>query len=450
MQRIHSLIQEGESQTLEYKLSFGREAMETLCAFANAKGGSVLIGVDSKGRIKGVQASWESVQQWINQLKGSTSPSIVADVDVFEVEGKTVVELSTFGHPIKPISFKGKYFTRKHNSNHLMTLSEIANEHLNTLNLSWDFAIDPRHGLEEISLDKVNAFVAMANALRDHPITDDPLTVLRKFELLREGRVTLGCFLLFCREPSLISTIDAGRFDSETIIRDGLTIRDDLFSEVEACMGFVRKHISKRYLITDKAQRTEVWEYPLEAVREVVINMIVHRDYRASADSTLKIFNDRMELFNPGTLPEGLLLEDILAGRSASNPRNKQIAGMFKEAGLIEKYGSGIVRVHRTMLQAGAPAPHFEPMTHSFKVTLFPISFGGVSGRVNGGVNGGVNGVFSHIQSHPGQNTGKISKALGLPKRTVERRIREMKGQGLIEFRGAPKTGGYYACRDAD
>ncbi|HDQ41682.1 MAG TPA: winged helix-turn-helix transcriptional regulator [Desulfonatronum sp.] len=123
-----------------------------------------------------------------------------------------------------------------------------------------------------------------------------------------------------------------------------------------------------------------------------------------------------------------------IAEWAASNPRNKQIAGIFKEAGLIEKYGSGIVRVHRTMLQAGAPAPLFEPMAHSFKVTLFPVG------------NGGVNALLSHVRNHPGQNTGEISQALGLPRRTVERRIKELKSQGRIEFRGAPKTGGYHAC----
>jgi len=84
---------------------------------------------------------------------------------------------------------------------------------------------------------------------------------------------------------------------------------------VEACLAFVHKHTSKRFVITGKAQRNEVWEYPSEAVREIVLNMIVHRDYRASADSTIKIFQDRMEFFNPGTLPEGVSLQEILSGR---------------------------------------------------------------------------------------------------------------------------------------
>ena len=150
--------------------------------------------------------------------------------------------------------------------------------------------------------------------------------MLKKFELLRENAVSFGCFLLFCNNSSMISTIDAGRFDSETIIKDSITIRNDLFSEVDACMGFVRKHISKRFVISGKPQRDEIWEYPLEAVREIIVNMIVHRDYQAQGDSTIKIFHNRMEFFNPGPLPKGMKMQDILSGKMASNPRNKQIA----------------------------------------------------------------------------------------------------------------------------
>jgi len=93
-------------------------------------------------------------------------------------------------------------------------------------------------------------------------------------------------------------------------------------------------------VISGKTQRDEIWEYPLEAVREIVINMIVHRDYRASTDSAIKIFNDRIEIFNPGGPPPEIRMEDILSGRVASMPRNKQIASVFKEAGIIEKYGT--------------------------------------------------------------------------------------------------------------
>jgi len=130
-----TLIEENESEHLEFKTSFGKEAIETLCAFANTKGGKVLIGINDKGKPIGAQVSQESIQKWINQIKNSTSPSIIPDAESFTQDGKTIISLSVLSYPIKPISFKGKYYKRVHNANHLMDLSEIANEHLKTINL---------------------------------------------------------------------------------------------------------------------------------------------------------------------------------------------------------------------------------------------------------------------------------------------------------------------------
>ena len=171
---ILSSIKFGETECLEFKTSFGREAVETLSAFANTKGGSVIIGIGDDGKIIGVQAGQESVQQWVNQIKNSTAPAIVPDAEIHIRQGKTVVVLSVISYPIKPISFKGKYFKRVRNSNHLMDLNEIANEHLKTMNLSWDFSPDVGHKISDISLEKVNRFIEMFNQYRDYPIVDDP------------------------------------------------------------------------------------------------------------------------------------------------------------------------------------------------------------------------------------------------------------------------------------
>ncbi len=169
---------------------------------------------------------------------------------------------------------------------------------------------------------------------------------------------------------SFISTIEIGRFASETIIKDSLTIRSDLIREVEMVLEFIRKHIDKTYIITGNAQREERWDYPLEALREIVVNMIVHRDYMSSNDSIVKIFDDRIEFFNPGKLPDGLTVEQLISGKYFSSIRNKQIAFVFKEAGIIEKYGSGIKRVLEAFQGYGLAQPIFEEIQNGFKVAV--------------------------------------------------------------------------------
>jgi ATP-dependent DNA helicase RecG len=158
---------------------------------------------------------------------------------------------------------------------------------------------------------------------------------------------------------------------SPTIIKDSVTLKSDLLSEVEVVMDFIKKHINKSYIITGNIQREERWDYPLDAVREIVVNAIVHRDYRDSSDSVIKIFDDRIEFYNPGKLPEDLSIERLLSGEYISTIRNKKIAEIFKEANLIEKYGSGIRRILDGFEKNGLPAPKFEEISNGFRVTAF-------------------------------------------------------------------------------
>lgn len=168
-----------------------------------------------------------------------------------------------------------------------------------------------------------------------------------------------------------ISTIELGRFQTDTLIKDGATLKTDLFSEVEDVMDFIKKHINKAYIITGRPQREERWDYPLNAIRELVINTIIHRDYTSPVDSIIKVYDDKIELFNPGKLPDGLTITKLLKGDYVSIARNKKIAEAFKSAGLIEKYGSGIKRILNGFKEYGLPTPEFREMSGGFMVTVY-------------------------------------------------------------------------------
>jgi ATP-dependent DNA helicase RecG len=131
-------LKNGESETLEFKSSFNREVIETACAFANRNGGTILIGVDDSARIVGVPYSTETAQKWLNEIKQNTSPAIIPDLDAFHADGKTVVAIHVSEFPVKPVACRDRYFKRIANSNHRLNLTEIANLHLQSLQLSWD------------------------------------------------------------------------------------------------------------------------------------------------------------------------------------------------------------------------------------------------------------------------------------------------------------------------
>ena len=437
--KLHSLIKGNESNTLEFKLSFQKEVIQTISAFANSNGGDIIIGVNDSGDIIGTEHTHINTPEIINTIKQSTSPSIIPDVDFYQLNNKNIMVIHVDEYPVKPVACKGRYYQRRQNSNHQMTAMEISNAHLKSVNSSWDYYPDPDHNLNDISFDNIQKFIRMAN------LDDTTETILNKFELVKDKSVTFGAYLLFTNnDMAITTTIEAGRFTDETTIKDALTIRGDLFSEVTTVMTFIQKHINKAYIITGDAQRKERWDYPPDALREIIINMIVHRDYRASGHSTIKIFNDRIEFFNYGPLPEELTIDMIKSGNYRSMPRNLQIASVFKEAGLIEKYGSGIKRVIKAFLDYNLQEPVFEEIQAGLNVTVHKQAPDGVNGGVNGGVKSSTSVLLDIIINRPGMNTKQISKILNTPAKTVEKWIKNLKDQNLIEFKGAPKIGGYY------
>jgi ATP-dependent DNA helicase RecG len=136
---IQTLIAAGEGARVEFKSSFQKEVIETLTAFANTQGGSVLIGVNDAGQIVGVSIQAETVQGWINQCKQVTSPRIIPDIDLIQIDGKTVAIVSLGEYPIKPVACKGRYYKRIGNANHQMTATEISDAHIKLINSSWDY-----------------------------------------------------------------------------------------------------------------------------------------------------------------------------------------------------------------------------------------------------------------------------------------------------------------------
>ena len=364
-------MKKGEGLTSEFKSSFNNEVIETLVAFANTSGGSVLVGISNDKKILGVTINSESVQNWLNEIKSKTSPEIVPLAEIVNCKEKIIIVLTIQEYPVKPVSTRSRYFKRIANSNHLMSTDEIANEHLRTINSSWDYYIDPGHSLDTVSLEKVRSFIHRIEQQTGNDIKIEPLEFLNKLEIIRRGQLTFGGYLLFVKEYCLISDLQAGRFKGETTIIDSLSLNTDLFSEVEEIFSFIKKHLMVEYIITGEPQRTERFDYPVDAIREIVINMVVHRDYRDSSGSIIKIFDDRIEFFNPGRLYGGITIRDLLSGSYTSQCRNKLIARTFKEAGLIERYGSGIQRILNICKNYGIIPPVFEEVFNGFKVTLY-------------------------------------------------------------------------------
>ncbi len=449
LSEILNLIKAGESPTFEFKSSFNTDVIETLVAFANAGGGKVIVGVNKKGQITGVSINQESVQNWVNEIKMKTTPSLIPEAEIFEIENKTLVIFITQEYPVKPVATRGKYFKRVANSNHLMSLNEIAIEHLKTINSSWDFYPDPWHNIQHISLDKARKFIKRIERHTQAEINLEPLEFLTKFEIMRNGQLTFGGYLLFADDYCPVTDVQAGRFKSPVTIIDSISINSDLFTEVDEILFFIRKHLMVEYIITGEPQRTERFDYPIEAIREIVINMIVHRDYRESSHSIIKIFDDKIEFYNPGRLYGNLTVNDLLAGNYTSQTRNKLIAKAFKEVGLIERYGSGIRRIINICKNHGIIEPVFEEKPNGFMVTVFKKNLKETdvpendSDRVTDRVTENQRIILNNIIKEPGISTNELAKLVGISQRKIKENIARLKEIGILKRIG-PAKGGHW------
>jgi ATP-dependent DNA helicase RecG len=440
---ILDFIEKGESETVEFKSTLDQAAIETIAAFANTKGGYVFVGVADSGKIVGVQLGNETIPQWLNQIKTNTFPTLIPDVATAAIDHKDVVIFMVDEFPIKPVSCRGKYLKRVRNANHQISIHEISDLHLRSYQTSWDFYSDTRHGLEDISLAKVSKFIEISNRIRPNPILDDPLTVLKKFELIKETSITNGCYLLFTAEDVLLSTIEMGRFDGDTLIQDSATIRSDLFGEVDAALSFIRKHMNRSYIITGDKQREERWDYPLPALREIVVNMIVHRDYMSSSDSMIRIFEDRIELFNPGRLMAGLSIEQLVRGNYVSAIRNKQIATLFKEAGIIEKYGSGIKRVLESIRSYGLKDPSFEEIQDGFRVTFFKATQKAtqITTQITTQKKSTKDQILDILRENQNLTRSEMAQLLGKSPNTIKDHLAALKSENRVERIGSDRDG---------
>lgn len=448
--KLHKWIAEGESEKIEFKTSFGQDTIETLVAFANAKGGNVLIGVSNNAEIVGVTVSKESINQWINEIKSKTAPLVIPDADVLDVDGKVVVCLTIAEYPIKPVSFKGRYFRRKANSNHQLSPGEVANLHLQSINSSWDAY--PREGkiIDDISFDKIQAVIERMRK-NNLSITEDPLSFLYKYNMIKDDRLTNAAYLLFKKEDSYDTTIELGRFQDEITIKDTARSKSDIITQIEEVMDFVLKHINKEVIITGSPYNTQKWQYPLEALREIITNMVIHRDYRSSSDSIVKIFDDKIEFYNPGRLPEDITIENLLKNNYRSTPRNKLIADCCKDMGVIEKYGSGIRRIIGYFEEENQILPEFRNISEGFMVTVFAqkenVRKDVVENVIENVVENVVENKYEQILNYIGTNNHitaeQIAKIMKVTERTVQRYLEKLKEKGFIERIG-PDKGGYW------
>ncbi len=353
-----------ENLNLEYKREYTDQIRKAVIAFANTDGGAVLVGVDDDGTVRGVDDVDGTRVRVGNLIRDSIRPDVRAFVSVTEEErgGRTVLRFDVQRGTARPYYWKAKglrpegVFVRQDAAS--VPASEAAIREM--LLASADGAFERMRSLRQDL-----TFGAAAAFFRERKAAFGPAQ-RRSLGLVGEDGLFTNLALLLSDQCPFTLKLAVFEGTGKTVFRERREIGGSVLAQVREAFDYLDKWNRTRAEVRG-LDRVDRRDYPPEAVREALLNAVVHRDYALPGADLVSLFDDRLEVLSAGGLVRGVSLSDVLLGLSAL--RNAALAGVFYRLRLIEAYGTGLLKIREAY--AGAPRPAaVEATDHAFKVTL--------------------------------------------------------------------------------
>lgn len=368
---IRDIVRRGESQNLEFKTGTASAKIlaQQVCAFANSGGGLIAVGIGDDGTVAGAKASPETIKKLKTEIPALISPAISVSVTPVETEGKIIILIDVPESYDRPYTCDGKVFVRSDDKT--VAADGAAIREILTSSRGkesrWERQTVPGMGRDEIDETEL---LGMRNTLVQSGMLGERVTnttpfpeLLEILNLVESGRYLNGALALFGKHPAKrypqmrVRAVCYGDEDGNKL-NDNRVIEGHCFKVLSELIGFLHRHVSITSEIPlEGLRRVEGPAYPSVALREALMNAIVHRDYESfDGGMSLSIFPARIEIWNSGTLPSGMTIEDLKKPHY-SRPHNPDIAHVFFLRGYVERIGSGIKRIMNAFAQQGLPEP---------------------------------------------------------------------------------------------
>ena len=373
-----------EQQNIEYKSSWHDDYLKWVCGFANAQGGVIFIGKDDNGQVLGVDDYKRLMDDIPNKIRNAMG--ITVEVNLQEENNLYFIEIITYPYSV-PISLRGRYYYRSGSTKQELTGASLNEFLLRKSGKTWDDVIEPRATYDDIDENTIKIFIQDAEKSGRLPESGE-LSIpqlLDKLRLSENGQLKRGAVILFGKEPSRFYpnlSVKIGRFgkdDADLIFQEN--IEGNIITQVYAILEMLQYKFLVRKVSFEGINRIETNEYPIPALREVILNALVHRNYMGAA-TQIRVYDDKIVFWNEGALPQGLSLEGLL-GFHASQPRNTLIADVCFKGGYIDSWGRGVLKIYNSCKEAGLPNPEIQEFQSGLLVTLFNNS-NVVSGQITG------------------------------------------------------------------
>lgn len=437
---------DGETQNMEYKQSWRDEYLKWLCGFANAQGGRVFIGIDDKGIVTGIDDYKKLMDDIPN--KAVNHLGLVVDVNLHQQSGKHYIEIIVPKSTV-PISYHGVYHYRSGSTKQELKGASLHNWLLKKSGKNWEDIPVPGATINDLDTETIQNFLKKAISKERIPATaaDESIQLLlERLNLLsKDGELTNAAILLFGKRPYAISpttSFKIGRFGKQL---SDLHFQDIIETNLLTMVEKVMEKLKDRYLIRPISykglERMEPLEYPESALREATMNAIIHKDY-SSTWIFLRIYDDRLEIWNPGELPEELTVDKLKENHS-SYPRNPNIAGVFFKAGYIESWGRGTNKIIEALIEAELPEPIIEEDMKGLRVTFLKDIYTEEFLRKQNLEARQIN-VLLYIKEYGSISNAQYQELTTVSKRTATRDLQELIERGFIQKIGTTGKGTTY------
>ncbi|WP_435548422.1 ATP-binding protein [Desulfobacterium sp. N47] len=441
-EELRIILEEGEGYRIEFKERVSDLDRE-MAAFANASGGRIFLGITDEAKVRGIFLN-NSLKSRIQDIANNCDPAVKIILEEFE----NILIIHVREGTDKPYKCSSGFYTRTGPNAQKLSRDQIISFVQAEGKVRYDELIKRDFGDNDINHEKIEGFLKKAGI---SPVLDKYL-LYKNLGIgeIQEGRVFYNNLapLFFAKNLNdfyyhTVVTCALYQGKTKATVLDRKDYNSDLVSSVDLSMNFIKQYLPVRYEFTGEPARKEVPQIPYEALREALINAVVHRDYFEKGGNVIvEIFEDRIEITNPGGLVKGLTPENF---GKISMLRNPGIANLFQRIDYIEKMGTGIERIRLSLKEANVPQAQYELMS-SFVKAVFPKAAESSEITTQETTQ---ETMLRLIRLNPYTTRGELAGKIGITADGVKYHLEKLKKEGKLKHSGATKKGKWEVLKGA-
>ncbi len=434
-----------ENQNIEWKESWSDEYLKWVCGFANAKGGKIYIGKNDRGKVVGVENPKKLLEDIPNKIQNHLG--IICDVNLHNYENKCFIEIVVETYP-NPINYKGHYHYRSGSTKQELRGAALNRFLLQKQGRSWDSVPIPHvsvNDLDEKAFDVFRKKSLNSKRIDEEILHDSNHSLLENLNLIEGEYLKRAGVLLFYPKPEkffLGSYIKIGFFESDDDLRYQDEIHGHLFEQIEKTLDLLKTKYLKAIIRYEGASRIEEFIFPEPAFREALLNAIAHKDYNSTTAIQIRVYENKLIIWNEGQLPEDWTIENLIVTHP-SKPFNPLIANALFRSGYIEAWGRGTIKMINECIELHLPAPKYNNDFSGLAVEFYKYTHYSLKSL---GLSDSYIAIVLFVQEKGRITNTEVQDICKISKRTASRYLFDLE-KIYLEKKGDTGKGTYYTLK---